>query len=101
MAERGVRSLGVAVVDPAGQDRAGLADGEEQGLVETLVARAAVKPSTKPFWVGSPGAMWCQSTPASPGVRGQLGPVVVDDGLRRTALFDECAQFPRDPSARD
>jgi hypothetical protein len=34
----------------------------EQGLVAAFVAQAALKLSTKPFFNGLPGEIWCHST---------------------------------------
>ena len=44
-----MRPLGVVIIDPAGEDRAGLTDREEQRLVEQLVAHATIKAVT---WKG-------------------------------------------------
>ena len=44
-----MRPLNVVIVDPAREDRAGLADGEEQRLVEQLVAHATDEALDKPI----------------------------------------------------
>jgi hypothetical protein len=48
VAERGMQPLGVVIIDPAREDRARLADLEEQRLVEQLVARATVEAFDEP-----------------------------------------------------
>ena len=44
-----MRPLGVVVIDPAREDRARLADGEEQRLVEQFVAHATDKTLDEPI----------------------------------------------------
>ena len=46
--ERGVRTLGILVMDPAGKVRASMADCKEQRLVEQFVAHAIIRVLDEP-----------------------------------------------------
>ena len=58
IAEGGVRSLAVVVADPFANRAAGMAEAEEQRLVEQLISHPAeLKLSMNAFCIGFPGAM--------------------------------------------
>ena len=57
-----VRTLFVVVGDARGESAPGVAEAEEQRLVQELIAHPPVTLSMKALWIGFPGAMKCQST---------------------------------------
>ena len=64
--ERGVRTLGILVMDPAGKVRASMADCKDSVSLSSLSRMRPLKFSTNPFCVGLPGAMECHSMPTQP-----------------------------------
>ena len=101
-----MRPLGIVVVSPAGEDRAGLTDRKEQRLVEQLVAHATIKTLDEPVLrrLARRDVMPLDADIAGPGehrVRGELGAVIADDHLRRSAPGDQIIQLAHHPSARD
>jgi hypothetical protein len=52
-----MRTITVVVGDPCRNLGPGVVEIEEQGIVEQLIAHAPLKLSTKPFWIGLPGAI--------------------------------------------
>ena len=52
----------IVIVDPICDLCPGLIEAKEQALVEKLVSHGPLKLSQKPFCMGLPGAMKCQST---------------------------------------
>lgn len=78
-----------------------MADREEQHLVEELVAHATIKALDEPVLRQLAGRDVMPldphiARPCEHGVRRQLGPVVADDHLRRTARSDQIAQLAHD-----
>ena len=74
-------------------------EAEEQVLVEK-----PLKLSQKPFCIGFPGAMRCQTTllscaQANMAFEVKLGPIVRDDHAGLAAPFDQRRQFPRQAPA--
>ena len=59
-----MRPPDIVVGDPGGDLGAGVIEIEEQGLVEQLIPHPAIK-ALKPFCIGFPGAMKCQSMAVS------------------------------------
>jgi len=101
-----VRPLGIVIVDPGGEDRASLADREEQCLVEQLVAHAAIEALDEPVLRRLAGGdvMPLDPSIAGPGkhrIRGKLGAIVADDHLRRASLGNQIDQLTDHPPARD
>ncbi len=57
-----------------------------------------MKLSMKPFCIGFPGAMKCQSmtaifAPGEHGIAGELGAVIGDDHCWLAASLDDCREF--------
>ena len=62
IAQRGVKPSLVVIVDRVRDLVPGMIEAEEHALVEKLVADARVETLAKPFCIGFPGAMKCQTT---------------------------------------
>src|SRR5277367_549561 len=62
IAQSRMRPALVVIVDPVRDLGPGMIEAEEQALVEKLVAHAPLKLSQKPFCIGFPGAMKCQTS---------------------------------------
>lgn len=57
IAEGGVRSLAVVIADPFANRAAGMAEAEEQRLIEQLIRIRPLKLSMNAFCIGFPGAI--------------------------------------------
>ena len=107
IAQRRVRPPLVVVVDPGRDLRRGRDRGRGTGV--SLRSSSRMRPlklSQKPFCIGFPGAMKCQTillscAQASIALRGELGPIVGDDHAGLAASFDQRRQFARHATAGD
>ena len=96
-----MRPGGVVVLGPRSDRRAGLIEGEEQGLVQQLVPHLAIETLDVAVLHGLPRHDVVPLDPlilrpGEDGVRGELGPVVADDQAGPTSAVDESRQLPRD-----
>ena len=96
----------IVVIDPAGDICSGVIEIKEQGLVEKLVAHAAVEALTEAVLHGLSRCdkMPCDRVvlrPCEDGVRGELRAVVRDDQAWLAAALNESRQFARNASSGD
>src|SRR5690606_41837085 len=82
-----MRALGIVGVDPAGDRFTGMAEVEEQGLVQKFVAHPAVERLAVAVLHGLAGGdvmpVYLHLLgPSQDGVRGELGPIIADNDPR-------------------
>lgn len=101
-----MRALGVVILDPARDDVAGLAQCQEQRLVQKLIPHAAVEALDIAVLHGAARRDVVPldlrlALPTQRRVGGELGAVVADDHLRGAPFGDEIGQLAHDPTTGD
>ena len=101
-----MRALGVVVLDPVGDQGAGVIEAVEQGFVQELVAHAPVEALDEAVLhrFARRDVMpvdFVFRAPGEDGVRGQLGAVIGDDHARLAAVGDDRRQLAGHAPARD